>query len=205
MERKGRGAGTRKAARGGPRRGPSLAPFAAATSTPGCETPRPQSRLSPTAPCPHLPPLASSPKSRSCVARAMGTGRRAQVRNERSEKEFRVGPRPGWPALARGAQELCPGRGEVTQVALPGPRTPLSLSPPGYGFPPARPVAKRGTTPCARCCCFFSAPALRLPCALRAAQVQTSGPHPPHLRAPGPGETVHAASPAGFPPPAPPL
>lgn len=158
-----------------------------------------------TAPCPHLPPLASSPKSRSRVARAMGTGRRAQVRNERSEKEFRVGPRPGWPALARGAEELCPGRGEVTQVALPGPRTPLPLSPPGYGFPPARPMAKRGTTPCARCCCFFSAPALRLPCALRAAQVQTSGPHPPHLRAPGPGETVHAASPAGFPPPAPPL
>lgn len=156
------------------------------------------------APWPHLPPLASSPKRRSRVARALGTGRRAQVCNERLETEFSVSPRPGWPALARGAEELCPGRGEVTQVALPGPRTPLPLSLPGCGFPRAWTVAKRGT-PGFRCCFLFSAPAWRLPWTLWAAQVQTFAPHPPHLPASGPGEIVNATSRAGFPPPAPSL
>lgn len=108
--------------------GPSLAPFAAATSVySGLQNTVP---ARPALPKKHGPPLlASPPKPKAQVVRAPGTGRRAQVRRKRLEKEFGVRPWPPRWAPARGAEEFCPGRGEVTQVALSDPKTPLPLSP----------------------------------------------------------------------------
>ena len=108
---------------------PSFAPFAAATS----HLERVDAVLAKLAPregppCPHLPPRRTL-KNPGHAAGSLRTVHRPQVRGNRFWKQFIFGsPGPPRPAPALGAEALCPGGGEVTQVVLPDPRTPL---PPG--------------------------------------------------------------------------
>lgn len=96
-------------------------------------------------------------------------------------------PTPGLPGgTCPRAEAFGPGGGEAAQDALPDPRTPLRSAPPGSGGP--RACAQRGHT-----WRLFSARpglAFRLP---RGRSGRTFAPHPPHLRAPGPGRIANAA------------
>lgn len=108
---------------------PSFAPFAAATSHLE-RVDAVQAKLAPREgpPYPHLPHRRAL-KNPGHAAGSLRTVRRPQVRGKRFWKQFILGsPGPPRPAPALGAEELCPGGGGVTQVALPDPRTPL---PPG--------------------------------------------------------------------------
>lgn len=79
-------------------------------------------------PCPHLPPLASPQKPRARGRLAQDLAPPIGAQQTLLDAIHHQSPGPPRPAPARGAEELCPGGGEVTQVALPDPRTPL---PPG--------------------------------------------------------------------------
>ena len=108
---------------------PSFAPFAAATSTwsgwTRCWRRWLPGKGRPVRTCP--PGWAL--KNPGHAAGSLRTVRRPQVQGKRFWKQFIFGsPGPPRPAPALGAEALCPSGGEVTQVALPDPRTPL---PPG--------------------------------------------------------------------------
>lgn len=134
-----------------------LAPSAAATSARRART-----RLSWGLPHPGpAQPECSGPRAAGCAATA----------GRRDSASVRGPPRT---APARGAEELCPGRCEVAQVALPDPRTPLPLSPAWLGCSLSPDLHQAGGPPWSWSRSLVSAPTLRLPWTLGTAQCRPS-------------------------------
>lgn len=79
----------------------------------------------------HPPPLASPLKPRVRGGLAQDHASPAGAQHMLLEAIHRQSPGPPRPEPALGTEEFCLGGGEVTQVALPDPRTPL---PPGLAW-----------------------------------------------------------------------
>ena len=111
------------------------------------------------APCPHPRPLASPPKARAQVVRELGTdaARRCAANAAAGIQRRSPGPPGPHPSAGRGSSALC--RGEVTQVALQDPKTPLPLSPARLREPGPSKAAPR-----VRLCFLFSAPTNGMSC-----------------------------------------
>lgn len=140
MEGKGQGAGMPNVACGGHRSRPSLAPLAAATSTPDCSTPTVRA-LPEGHPVRTCLPLASSPKPRARASEsardpALHTGEGIQHQSlGHPGRHLPAGRRSSALEAARSRRSRSQTRGRCSRSA-----------PPGSGFLRARTFPRRGNT-----------------------------------------------------------